>query len=345
MNEQQWKTTKRVAATYIGTVVGAGFATGREIVEFFTVHGTYGTIGILLSGILFITIGTKMMIVACKIRAYSAQEFNIYLFGKIAGNIVNALLLFILLSVTSVMLAGAGAVFEEQLRLPRQLGIVLTIIACILILSRGLQGVFEVNSLVVPIMMIFIIGLYCTTLSNTWTTTLLSFPDESWNIKWFTSPITYVAMNLALAQSVLVPLAYEVNDETVMKWGGIFGGLGLFLILLCSQLAILTVDQFYEYSIPMAEVVRNFNSVFHFFFVLIIFGEVFTTLIGNIYGMTKQLQSMTRRRSNSYMYIILSVAYLISFMNYSHLLHILYPLIGWVSIILLPLIAIKKVEH
>ena len=45
--------SKESSATYIGTVVGAGFATGREIVEFFTVNGLYGTIGICVSGFLF----------------------------------------------------------------------------------------------------------------------------------------------------------------------------------------------------------------------------------------------------------------------------------------------------
>ena len=33
MDNQQWQVAKKVAATYIGTVVGAGFATGREIVD------------------------------------------------------------------------------------------------------------------------------------------------------------------------------------------------------------------------------------------------------------------------------------------------------------------------
>ncbi len=53
MDNQQWQVAKKVAATYIGTVVGAGFATGREIVEFFTVNGLYGTIGICVSGFFF----------------------------------------------------------------------------------------------------------------------------------------------------------------------------------------------------------------------------------------------------------------------------------------------------
>lgn len=35
MDNQQWQVAKKVAATYIGTVVGAGFATGREIVVIF----------------------------------------------------------------------------------------------------------------------------------------------------------------------------------------------------------------------------------------------------------------------------------------------------------------------
>ncbi|PEZ03329.1 hypothetical protein CN326_18565 [Bacillus sp. AFS018417] len=342
MDNEQWKVAKKIAATYIGTVVGAGFATGREIVEFFTIHGTYGTIGILVSGIFFIWLGTKMMLLSSQIEAFSAQEFNKYLFGDIFGNVVNILLLLVLFGVTSVMLSGAGAVFEEQLRLPRQLGIFITILACIVIGSRGLQGVFEVNSLVVPIMMIFIVGLSITTFFHDATSLFNITPSENWNVKWITSPVTYVALNLSLAQSVLVPLASEVKDQKAIKWGGILGGAGLCLILLCSHLAILSVEQFYQYNIPMAEVVRRFNATFHFFFVLIIFGEVFTTLVGNVFGMTKQMQSITGWKSNIIIYFILLISYCFSYIGYSELLHMLYPVIGWISLILLPIIAFKQ---
>ena len=34
MDNQQWQVAKKVVATYIGTVVGAGFATGRELLNF-----------------------------------------------------------------------------------------------------------------------------------------------------------------------------------------------------------------------------------------------------------------------------------------------------------------------
>lgn len=342
MDNQQWQLAKKIAATYIGTVVGAGFATGREIVEFFTIHGTYGTIGILVSGFFFIWLGTKMMILSSEINAFSAQEFNKYLFGDVFGSVVNILLLLVLFGVTSVMLSGAGAVFEEQLRLPRQLGIFITIFACIVIGSRGLQGVFEVNSLVVPVMMIFIIGIAITTFWHDPSSFTMKTPSESWNIKWITSPLTYVALNLSLAQSVLVPLASEAKDRNAIKWGGILGGAGLCLILLCGHLAILSVEQFYQYNIPMAEVVRRFNATFHFFFVLIIFGEVFTTLIGNIFGMTKQVQSITGWKNHFIIYFILLVSYCFSYVGYSDFIHVLYPTIGWIGLIFLPIIAFKQ---
>lgn len=44
-------------------------------------------------------------------------------------------------------------------------------------------------------------------------------------MKWITSPITYVALNLSLAQSVLVPLASEVRDRKAIF------GVGFWVVL------------------------------------------------------------------------------------------------------------------
>lgn len=75
----------QIAATYIGTVVGAGFASGQSILQFFTVFGAWGGVGILISTFLFMWIGTKMMVLAHRIKAFSFQELNTYLFGNISG--------------------------------------------------------------------------------------------------------------------------------------------------------------------------------------------------------------------------------------------------------------------
>ena len=52
----------KIASIYVGTVIGAGFASGREITEFFGVYGIKGTWGIFLSCSLFAFVGSLLLI-------------------------------------------------------------------------------------------------------------------------------------------------------------------------------------------------------------------------------------------------------------------------------------------
>lgn len=113
----------QLAFVYVGTVVGAGFATGKEIVEFFVRFGWIGLIGILISGVIFTGLGAKMMLISKRIEAESYQDMNRFLFGVAASRYINIVMFFILLGVTSVMISGAGAIFEEQLGISKEYGI------------------------------------------------------------------------------------------------------------------------------------------------------------------------------------------------------------------------------
>ena len=59
----------QVAFTYMGTVVGAGFATGQEILQFFTRFGNLAALTILLTTIFICWLGTKIMLLANEIQA------------------------------------------------------------------------------------------------------------------------------------------------------------------------------------------------------------------------------------------------------------------------------------
>jgi uncharacterized membrane protein YkvI len=61
----------KIAFAYIGTVVGAGFASGQEIMRFFTVYGIYSIWPILIAASLFIFIGTKILRLGSKLNSQS----------------------------------------------------------------------------------------------------------------------------------------------------------------------------------------------------------------------------------------------------------------------------------
>jgi uncharacterized membrane protein YkvI len=334
----------QIAATYIGTVVGAGFATGREIVEFFTVYGSAGFVGVLISGFLFIVIGTKLMIMARRIGASSFDEMNRYLFGPAVSNIVNVLMLIMLFGVTGVMLSGSGALFQEQLQLPFQAGVLLTLAVTYFVMKKGIDGILWTNSLIVPVMITFSVVLSFSMFDFSGGRQLFAADDFVGDWKWIVSPFAYAAFNLTLAQAVLVPLSREAADETVIKWGGFLGGLGLMFILLNSQYVLYSVPRVLSYEIPIAEIVGGLGIAVHYIFVFVIYGEIFSTLIGNLFGLAGALQKNVRLSSNKILVLLMLGSYLLSQVGYAELLHYLYPIFGLSALVFLGVISAKKLQ-
>jgi uncharacterized membrane protein YkvI len=334
----------QIAATYIGTVVGAGFATGREIVEFFTIYGSAGFAGIAISGLLFIFIGTKLMLMAKRIRADSFDEMNRHLFGAAVARVVNVIMLVMLFGVTGVMLSGAGALFREQLQFPFQAGVLVTLFVTYLVMKKGIQGILWTNTLIVPVMVLFSTVLAISMIDFSGGRDLFVAKDFTDQWKWLLSPFAYAAFNLTLSQAVLVPLAREADNESVIKWGGFLGGLGLTLILTNSQFVMYSVPRVLSYEIPIAEIVGGLGVVIHYIFIFVIYGEIFSTLIGNLFGLAGSLQQKLRFSNHSILFLLLMGSYLLSQVGYSALLHYLYPLFGMIALVFLGVISAKKLR-
>ncbi|MGM0974768.1 MAG: YkvI family membrane protein [Bacillota bacterium] len=339
MMRKNWVTIFQIAATYIGTVVGAGFATGKEIIEFFTNFGVLGFFGILISGLLFVVIGTKIMFFAHRIQAHSYQEFNTFLFGNSLGRFINGLTFIILFGVTSVMLSGTGAIFHEQLGLPYQVGILFTLVLCFYIMTKGLDGVLGINALVVPMMLFFGLILLIPTVSSDQPL----FQNLDWGLwRGYVNPFIYVSFNLAMAQAVLIPLGKEINDENTIRWGGFWGGIGLLFILLSCHLALSIQPNVNSYDIPMAEVIKGFGLAVHILFIIVIYGEIITTLVGNVFGLSRQMQRYIPLSGNYLVLVILGVSYIISLVGFGVLVEFLYPIFGYVGLLILFTVAYQK---
>jgi len=335
----------QIAFVYVGTVIGAGFATGKEIVEFFTQFGFIGFLGIMVSGYLFIVMGTKTMRVSIKLKAQSYEELNEYLFGKKLAFFFNMAMLVMLICVSGVMLAGAGALFEEQLGLSKQLGIWLTIFGGVIVIINGTKGLLAVNSFVVPLMITFnLIVFLVSSQTPEFFSSLFSSASSDISIQSIVSPFAYTAFNLALAQAVLVPVAAEINDERTIRWGGIIGGLFLTIILLSSHFVLLQLPDVTSLEIPMASVMNNVAYGISGIYLCIIYGEIFTSIIGNIYGLERQLSHYWPIQPILLYISVFLIAFCLSQLHYGRLLSFLYPLFGYFSFLFFFLLWVKPIK-
>lgn len=336
----KWKEALQLAAVYVGSVVGAGFATGKEIVEFFSRFGTLGLLMIIVSGIFFIWFGVKIMLLALRLKATSYHQLNEHLFGKLLTPFVNLMMLIMLIGVTAVMLSGAGSVFEEQLALPRSIGIIGTIMLALVILVIGTRGLFIVNSLIVPLLIIFCLLLFghVLFLPDFYTN---AFKPVEWQSRALLSSVSYASFNLALTQAVLVPAAREIGDTRTIKMGGVIGGIILTLLLIMNHLVVVQLPGFQFYDIPLAVMMKKMAGTVHILFLLVIYGEIFSSIIANIYGLERFIKKILPIRTLYIGIMIFALAFVISSVNYSVLLATLYPLFGNIAFIYFLLLLIK----
>src|SRR5690606_31687883 len=98
---------------------------------------------------------------------------------------------------------------------------------------------------------------------------------------WLISAITYVAFNLAMSQAVLIPLGGEIQNEKALRAGSWLGGVGLGFMLLVSYFAMqLHFTDVKGLEIPMAFIIHTLGIGMKIFFLTVMWGEIFTTLIG-----------------------------------------------------------------
>jgi len=324
----------QVAFTYIGTVVGAGFASGQEILQFFTKYGWMATATIAFATLLFTWLGIKLMLLANELNAKSYEDLIKELFGARLGGWIGLFMLVILFGVSTVMLAGAGSLFSEHLHLSYQTGLIITMILAYFVIAKGMQAIVTVNSLVVPVMLVFTAAIVWATWklpgAQNW---LVLESDYPLHRIWF-SPLLYAAFNMASAQAVLVPLGSAIRDRSAIFWGGLLGGLGIGIMLLACHFALSAqMPGIMQFEIPMGHIIYPLGTTVVFMYIAVIYGEIFTTLVADVYGLSLQLEQRTKWNQKAIIAVILAAAYSVSQIGFSKLLSTLYPLFGVVSLI------------
>ncbi|WP_211747652.1 hypothetical protein [Paenibacillus sp. Marseille-Q4541] len=324
----------QVAFTYIGTIVGAGFATGQEILQFFTEYGKWATLTIGLSCLLFVWLGTKMMLIAHDTGATSYEDLNSQLFGKKAGKWISFFTLFVLIGVNSVMLAGAGSVFVEHLHLTYQTGLLITLIGTYLLLGRGIKAILQMNSIVVPLMLMLSLMILISTLHHPGASNFIRLESDRGMFATWLSPLLYTSFNLAMAQAILVPLGSQIKERNVLKYGGMIGGIGIGCMLMTAHFAMSAyMPGIQQFEIPMGSIAFALGAVIQIIYICLIFMEIFSTFVADIYGITLQVRQHIHVSPKLITLFIMLSCYLVSQFGFSSLLSILYPIYGMLAII------------
>ncbi|HEY7512859.1 MAG TPA: hypothetical protein VIC87_00195, partial [Vicinamibacteria bacterium] len=204
-------------------VIGGGYATGRELVEFFLPAGPLGG---LLAMVVTMAVWSAVLAVSFELarraRAYDYRSFTRLLLGRGWFLFEIAYLLLIVL-VLAVMGAAAGEIVKSLFGVPKLLGS-LAMIACVgLILLQSSTAIEEFLSWSVAYLyLVYVVFL-------TWS--LLAFGDrveasllaEPLGRRWFLAGVTYAGYNVATIPAVLFCIRHLTSRREAVVAGLLAG--------------------------------------------------------------------------------------------------------------------------
>ena len=321
----------KIAMAYIGTVVGAGFASGQETLQFFVAYGLTGIWGIIAATLLFFFVGYTVLMLGKNLRAKSHVDIVRFTNGKVPGFLIDMIITVFLFGALAAMIAGAGAIFEEQFHISPLWGTLFMAVVSLVTVITGTKGVINAISAVVPFLIVSVL------LISVWTLTQNPITPQDIQAasslkgatpNWLLSAVNYASYNLVIAIAVLTPMGAQAKEKKKLFWGALLGAAGLGIGILAIYFCVLTsIGEASSMEVPMIGIASKISPLLQFLFAIVLFAEVYTTAIGNLFGF---VQRIPYRFSRIRIIALTAVgAFFAGQLGFSNMVRYLYPAVGY----------------
>ena len=154
-----WKSVFTVMGAVLAFNIGTGFATGQEVMQYFSVFGW----GSILTTVAF----AVTMAVGIYCLVYASERFNLttgeqvlkYYLGNGLGTVINYFYIFYLYMCVIVMYTGAASSLNEQYGAPMWVGAAIMAVSCLITSLYGLKSIVNVISKIGPALILIALGI------------------------------------------------------------------------------------------------------------------------------------------------------------------------------------------
>ncbi len=345
----------QLGSAFVGVIVGAGFASGQEILQYFTSFGLLGTVGAVIATVLFAYLGMVIMRLGSRMRTTSHKEVIYKISGRFLGTIIDYVIIFTLFGVGVVMIAGAGSNLNQQLGLPYFVGTSIMFVLVLLIGMLNINHVVNIVGSITPflILIVIIISIYSLVTMDGSLTALDSIAKEQPTTlpNWIVATINYVSFNIAVGASMALVMGGSEENEKTAALGGLTGGLGIGILILLSHLAIFsTIDKVQGYDMPMLQLANIISPFIGIVMAIVLFTMIFNTAASMFFSFSARFTELGTGKFKLFLLISLVVAYALSFLGFTELVSYFYPLIGYLGLVLIGVLIftsfrMKKLER
>ena len=278
-------------------VIGGGYATGRELAEFFLPSGPWGGLaGMLLAMLIWSVVCVTTFLFARAIGSLDYQTFFKQLLGPLAVLFELSYFPYIVL-ILAVFGAAAGAVGEAVFDWPRLYGTLCLMVGIAFFTTFGNTSVERLFKWV----SIFLYATYAVflvlSLSKFGGKIAPSFAAPAASAGWALGGLTYSAYNVVGAVVILPVVRHMTSNADSVKAGLLAGPLAMlpaivFFVCMCAFFPEIRNE-----TLPSDFMLRQMNlPVFRMAFQLMIFAALLECGTGSVHAINERIASAYRRR-------------------------------------------------
>lgn len=327
---RSWINILSIALIYCGTVFGAGFASGQEIVRFFSSYGWWGIAASVFVGFLFSFFGYAVCVRAKQYHLDNAAEYFDFLFTKGMSRVLRFLCVAFLVVSFCIMIAGCGTLMQEQFSLRPVFGALFSLALCYFIIKNKVNGLARLNSVITPFLFFGVTAL-CILCFWGGAVNYDAVPAGKAQSALF-SGILYLSYNMVSAAAVLAPCAGLATTKREAGVGAILGGVlvGLPLVLMSSVLTLFPMHN--GEQLPFFSLVCQMHGALKPACGLLLYGAMLTTAASS--GVSA-LARVPKAYSGKSAAALCVVAFFASFIPFATLVKTMYTTFGICGLLLI----------
>ena len=329
------KSVLKVTFAYLAAVIGAGFASGSEVVLYFIRYGKISIIGIALTAVGFGLVIYNVLVACLCNNINSFESLAKRFLTQKQASIINIIMVVFMVIMIGAMISAFSEMVWQLFEINKRISSVIFALVCAYVIVLPGESIIKWGGYIGLFIVVFIC-LSCVYMINFRTVKVFS-PMTSMSL----SAGVYTAYNAFAVLPVVCKASECMKTKKECRQAGMLSALFSFLsLLLIWSLIMIYYGKIDLGAMPMLTLAARQGTWFKNLYAVIVIAAVLSSAVANSYGIYLKLDKTLK---TSYKKIILSIlpGWLVASMSFTYIVDKLYRIIGFISIVIIGYILIK----
>lgn len=347
-NKVSWVNVIKFAGAFIAFLIGAGFATGQEVLQYFAGYGYQGLLVGAFVLICFIYVGGDFIVAGFNERFANTNDIYRYYCGKYIGGFYDYFSIAFIYMSYIVMLGGAGGTFNQYYQLPPAYGAIFMLVVSVGVVVLGLGKIVDIIGSIGPLIVVIALGVgLAAILQNpagvSEGVALIESgsldPDKFIRVgsNWFMAGTSYVGFCMLWLAAFLAAMGTKANSKKEAVIGTTLGAIGFVVGACILAFGLLThFEELYASDIPSLILAEYLWPPLASIFSVVILAGIFTTAVPLLWSVSARFAAEKTTKFYGLTVALGCIACFVALMlPFRKIVNIIYGINGYVGIILI----------